>query len=137
MDASYKNESARTSLLVFGLHMSGQPLNAELLDLGATLESAARTAPSYRMVLLKRGEKRLPGIWRNPANGVSLEGEIWSLPNEALGAFFAKVPHPLCLGTLELEDGTWVKGFLCEAVAYEAAEDISGYGGWRGWLGNR
>jgi allophanate hydrolase len=135
MDASYKNESGRTSLLVFGLHMSGQPLNPELLNLGATLESAVRTAPSYRMVLLKRGEKRLPGIWRNPENGVSLGGEIWSLPNEAVGAFFAKVPHPLCLGTLELEDGSWVKGFLCEAVAYEAAEDISAYGGWVKWLG--
>jgi allophanate hydrolase len=129
-----KPERARTSLLVFGLHLSGQPLNPELIDLGAHLEAIVRTAASYRMVLLKRGEKRLPGIWRDPVNGVSLEGEVWSLPNEAIGAFFAKVPHPLCLGTLELEDGTWVKGFLCEAVAYAAAEDISAYGGWRDWL---
>ena len=127
-------DKSRTSLLVFGLHLSDQPLNPELIDLGAMLESTVRTAPSYRMVLLKRGEKRLPGIWRNPASGVSLEGEIWSLPNNVVGDFFAKVPHPLCLGTLELEDGSWVKGFLCEAVAYEAAEDISQYGGWRGWL---
>jgi allophanate hydrolase len=130
-------DEARISLLVFGLHLSGQPLNAELLDLGATLVGAAVTAPSYRMVLLKRGEKRLPGIWRDPNNGASLEGEVWSLPEAALGAFFVKVPHPLCLGTLELEDGTWVKGFLCEAVAYAAAEDISEYGGWRGWMKKR
>ena len=126
--------SAHTSLLVFGLHLSSQPLNPELVDLGATLQSTVRTAPSYRMVLLKRGEKRLPGIWRNPADGVSLEGEVWSVPNTAIGDFFVKVPHPLCLGTLELEDGSWVKGFLCEAVAYEAAEDISEYGGWRNFL---
>lgn len=125
-----------TSLLVFGLHLSDQPLNHELLELGATLASTVKTAPSYRMVLLKRGEKRLPGIYRNPANGVALEGEVWSVPNEKVGDFFAKVPHPLCLGTLELGDGTWVKGFLCEAVGYADAEDISKYGGWRGWLEN-
>jgi hypothetical protein len=29
-----------------------------------------------------------------------------------------------------------VKGFLAEAAACEAAEDISRYGGWRGWLGS-
>ena len=58
----------------------------------------------------------------------------WSLPEEKVGAFFARVPAPLCLGSIELADGTWVKGFLGEGAACEAAEDISRYGGWRGWL---
>jgi allophanate hydrolase len=127
--------TSRTSLLVFGLHLSGQPLNHELLSLGARLESTVHTSARYRMALLKRGEKRLPGIWRQSGStGVALEGEVWSLPDDQVGAFFARVPQPLCLGSLELADGSWVKGFLAEAVACEAAEDISRYGGWRGWL---
>ena len=31
------------------------------------------------------------------------------------GAFVARVPAPLCIGTLELDDGARVSGFLCEA----------------------
>ena len=129
------DSSMRTSLLVFGLHMSDQPLNHELTALGGRLERVARTAPRYKMALVKRGEKRLPGIWRQPeGSGVSLEGEIWSLPNESVGAFFTKVLPPLCLGSLELEDGSWVKGFLAESAVCESLEDISYLGGWRGYL---
>jgi allophanate hydrolase len=131
-------EPARTPMLVFGLHLSGQPLNGELTALGARFEGEARTAPSYRMALLRRGEKRLPGIWRQAEGfGVALEGEIWSLPEDQVGAFFARVPAPLCLGSLELADGTWVKGFLAEASACERADDISDFGGWRKWLGSK
>jgi allophanate hydrolase len=126
--------ASRTSLLVFGLHLSGMPLNHELTTLGATLERTVKTSPSYRMALIKRGEKRLPGVWRQKGpTGIALEGEVWSLPDENVGAFFARVPAPLCLGSVELDDGSWVKGFLGEAFACESAEDISRYGGWRGW----
>jgi len=128
--------SARTPLLVFGLHLSGMALNPELTELGATLERTVKTSSSYRMALIKRGEKRLPGVWRQPGTtGVPLEGEVWSLPDEQVGAFFKRVPSPLCLGSIELSDGTYVKGFLGEAAACEQAEDISRYGGWRAWVG--
>ncbi|MET1046775.1 MAG: amidase, partial [Hyphomicrobium sp.] len=46
----------------------------------------------------------------------------------------ALIPAPLGIGTLVLEDGRRVKGFLCEGHATEGAEDITGFGGWRGWL---
>ena len=48
--------------------------------------------------------------------------------------FVARVPAPLCIGTLELEDGTRVSGFLCEAHALVGASDISRFGGWRPFL---
>jgi allophanate hydrolase len=48
----------------------------------------------------------------------------------------AAVP-PLAIGTLLLEDGTVVKGFLCEAHAVAGADDISRYGGWRAYLAGR
>jgi len=41
------------------------------------------------------------------------------------------------MGTLELEDGEQVKGFLCEAYAIRDAQDISSYGGWRAFLAAR
>jgi allophanate hydrolase len=116
--------------------MSGQPLNHELTAVGATLEKTVQTSPAYRMALLKRGEKRLPGVWRQSgATGIALEGEVWSVPEDKVGAFFTRVLPPLCLGSLELADGSWVKGFLSETAACEAAEDISRYGGWRAWMG--
>jgi allophanate hydrolase len=37
----------------------------------------------------------------------------------------------LSIGTLELERGHSVKGFLVEAEAIEGARDISSFGGWR------
>ena len=38
---------------------------------------------------------------------------------------------PLAIGTVELADGTQVKGFLGEAHALADARDITSFGGWR------
>ena len=44
------------------------------------------------------------------------------------------VPAPLGIGTVELEDGTRVQGFVCESYAAEGAQDITHLGGWRRYL---
>ena len=46
----------------------------------------------------------------------------------------AEVPAPLGIGNLKLKDGTWVKGFICEAYAIQDATDISHFGGWRAYI---
>ena len=46
----------------------------------------------------------------------------------------AAVPAPLSIGTLKLEGGRSVKGFLVEAAAIAGARDISNFGGWRAYL---
>ena len=46
-------------------------------------------------------------------------------------------PHPLGLGSVQLADGRWVHGFICEPAALEGATDISHWGGWRAWLASR
>ena len=56
------------------------------------------------------------------------------MPVRRFGEFVADVPAPLAIGTLEVEDGSWVKGFVCEPAALEGAKDISQYGGWRAYL---
>ena len=52
-------------------------------------------------------------------------------------AAIGKVPPPLAIGSVTLEDGETVKGFVCEGYAVEEAEDISAYGGWRAYLAAR
>ncbi|KAB8167995.1 allophanate hydrolase [Streptomyces sp. 3MP-14] len=121
-------------LVVFGAHLSGQPLNGQLTSAGARLAGAVRTAPEYRMVALP-GEPARPGVLRVAAGepGQALEGELWSLPPAALGRLLAGLPAPLALGRVRLGDGREVTGFLCEAAAAAGAPDISHHGGWRAY----
>jgi allophanate hydrolase len=44
------------------------------------------------------------------------------------------IPAPLGIGTVQLEDGTSIKGFLCEGAAARGARDISDFGGWRAFV---
>lgn len=52
-------------------------------------------------------------------------------------SLLAQVPPPLAIGTVELEDGSLVKGFICEgyiADGGEGIEDITHLGSWLGYL---
>ena len=116
-----------------GAHMSGLPLNHELTRLGARFIRATRTAPCYRLYSLPGGPPRRPGLMRS-ASGEAIALEVWALPLTRFGEFIQGIPQPLGIGTLELEDGSRVKGFICEAIGIEGAEDVSRFGGWRAWL---
>jgi allophanate hydrolase len=115
-------------LAVVGAHLSGMPLNHELTERGARLLKTARTAWAYRLFALD-GK---PGLVR-AEQGTSIEVEVWDMPARRLGDFVARIPEPLGIGTLELEDGTRVKGFLCEHHAVQGRPDISSWGGWRAY----
>ncbi len=125
---------------VVGAHLSGQPLNHQLTDLGARLVRTCRTAPRYRLYALPGTTPPKPGLLRVPptANGApagaAIEVEVWRIDRTRFGDFYARVPAPLCFGTIELEDGSVVAGFLCEAHATIGARDISALGGWRSYL---
>ncbi|HWD57663.1 MAG TPA: allophanate hydrolase [Stellaceae bacterium] len=122
-------------LAVFGAHLSGMPLNSELLGLGARLRRTMRTAPVYRLYVLPDGKR--PGLVRRPHDGVAIDLEVWDVPMEAVGTLLADIAPPLGLGTIALEDGGAVRGFLCEAHAAGEARDISAFGGWRAWQASR
>jgi allophanate hydrolase len=125
------------AIAVVGAHLSGEPLNHQLTSRGGTLVRAARTAPHYRLFALPATTPPKPGLLRSPdqRDAAAIELEIWSLPSAEFGAFVAAIPAPLSIGKLDLEDGTQVSGFLCEAHATEGAEDITAFGGWRAYLG--
>ena len=77
-----------------------------------------RTAQDYRLFALPNTTPPKPGLVREPGfAGPGLEVEVWSLPSDAFGRFVAKIPAPLGIGKISLEDGTAVSGFLCEAHA--------------------
>ena len=46
----------------------------------------------------------------------------------------AAIPAPLAIGRIELVDGTFPQGFLCEAYAVDGAQAITHLGGWRRYL---
>ena len=130
-----KQTSGTLDLVVCGAHMSGLPLNHQLLELGATFQKEVLSAPSYRFLCLHQKQPIRPGMVRVASGqGASVGMELWQIPTTALGAFFEKIASPLGLGSVELEDGTWTKGFICEAAAEAESIDISSYGSWRTYL---
>ncbi|MFO1313284.1 MAG: allophanate hydrolase [Burkholderiales bacterium] len=122
-------------LAVVGAHLSGMPLNHELVAHGARLVRSVRTSARYRLHALRTTPPK-PGLVRGDT-GHAIEAEVWEMSATAFGRFVAAIPPPLGIGTLELEDGTLVKGFLCEPFAIRDAEDISQYGGWRRYVAAR
>ena len=123
-------------IAVVGAHLSGLPLNGQLTERGARLVRATRTAARYRLHALPGTTPPKPGLRRvgDDEAGASIEVEVWSMPQAQVGSFLALIPPPLGLGSIELEDGSRVHGFLCEAHALQAAPDISTLGGWRAFL---
>ena len=58
-------------------------------------------------------------------SGAAIEVEVWDVPVAEFGSFVAGVPAPLAIGKLELADGSWVSGFVCESVGLDGADDIT------------
>ncbi len=119
-------------VVVFGAHLSGEPLNPQLLDLGARLVGPCRTSADYRLFALKERLPR-PGLLRVGSGGAAIEGEIWALSPAAFGTFVAGIAMPLGIADVRLSDGRLVKGFVCEAAAAAGATEITDFGGWRAY----
>ena len=119
---------------VCGAHMSGLPLNEQLLRLDARLVMKTTTSAHYRLYHLANFHPPRPGMVRVTQGGTPIALEVWELPLSNYGALVAAIPAPLGIGKLELADGSWVQGFLCENYALEHAQDITSHGGWREFL---
>ncbi|WP_351223977.1 allophanate hydrolase [Streptomyces sp. NPDC002133] len=120
-------------LAVVGAHLTGQPLNTQLLALGARLLRTTTTAPRYRLYALPTDPPK-PGLVHVPEGGTPIEAEVWELSAEGLGRLVAALPRPMTIGRVTLADDTAVAGFLCEPEAIDGAEDITAYGAWRAYV---
>jgi allophanate hydrolase len=128
------SSSETIEIAVVGAHLTGEPLNPQLTDLGGTFVKVCKTAPIYRFYALAGTVPPKPGLVRVHEAGFAIELEVWALSPESFGRFVAMIPAPLGIGTLSLDDGSTVKGFLCESYATTDAVDISHLGGWRAYL---
>jgi len=120
-------------LVVCGAHLSGFALNWQLRERGASLLRSDKTAPVYRLYALDGAIKR-PGLVRDEQSGAAIIVELWRVPMENFASFVAGIPEPLGIGKVELSDGKFYTGFICENYAIETAKDITSYGGWASYM---
>lgn len=121
---------------VCGAHLEGLPLHWQLADRGATLQARTKTAPVYRMYVIPPSGSipPRPALIRDEAGGASIEVEVWELEPAAFGDFVSKIPAPLGIGKVLLENGEEVPGFIAEPRAAIGAEEITSLGAWKAWL---
>lgn len=121
-------------LAVVGAHLAGMPLHWQLTSREARLVAATRTAPAYKLYAMAETTPPKPALIHVGDGGSSILVEVYELDFEAFGSFTAEVPAPLAIGTVTLEDGTSVKGFVAEPRALNGATDITELGGWRAYI---
>jgi len=121
---------------VAGAHMSGFPLNHQLLSLDGKFSGECKTVPAYRLYdITKAGEKiARPGVVRVPEGGAPIQVEVWRMTTKNFGKFMQNLKAPLSIGMIDLDNGTKVHGFVCENVGLQGSRDITEFGGWRNYL---
>ena len=127
-------KEATMALAVVGAHLSGMPLNGQLAERDAQLVQATTTAAHYRLYALPNTTPPKPGLKRVASGGAAIAVEVLDVPAAQVGSFLALIPAPLGLGKVELVDGSWVTGFICEGFALDAAQDVTPFGGWRAYV---
>ena len=120
-------------LAVVGAHLKDMPLHWQLTSREARFVGEAKTAPAYRLYAMADSVPPKPALVHS-ADGAQIALEIYELDMAAFGSFVAEVPPPLAIGTVTLEDGSLVKGFVAEPRAIVNAEDITDLGGWRAYM---
>lgn len=129
-----RRELATVKVVVCGAHMAGLPLNPQLTARRGRHRLTTTTAPCYRLFALPGGPVQRPGLIRDERGGAAIGVEVWELPTEEFGSFVDQIPLPLGIGRVQLQDGSWCAGFLCESYALEGAREITGLGDWRAFL---
>ncbi|WP_420138976.1 allophanate hydrolase [Sphingomonas sp.] len=123
-------------LAVVGAHLKDMPLHWQLTSRDATFVGEAKTAPAYRLYSIADSVPPKPALVHS-GEGAAIALEIYELDMAAFGSFVAEVPPPLAIGTVTLDDGSQVKGFIAEPRATIGAEDITHLGGWRAYIAQK
>lgn len=110
---------------VCGAHMSGLALNWQLTQLDAQLVQKTQTKKGYRLFVLENKDPIRPGMIYDSSSEFQIDVEVWSMPVENFGKFMKQIQSPLCIGSVFLEDGSNVYGFLCESAYVKEAKEIS------------
>jgi len=127
-------DAGRALLAVNGTLMRGLALNPNMLAVGATFVREDTTAPAYRLWSI--GDRH-PAMIRVTNGGASIALEIWSVPAAGLATILMNEPPGLCVGKVSLADGSEVLGVLGEPALCEGEPEITAFGGWRAYVGQR
>lgn len=136
-DVSLPPSKTITSVIrvaVVGAHLRGMPLNKELTERHAQFVAATTTSASYQLFALANTTLPKPGLVKAAQGGAEIKVELWDMPTAHFASFVAGIPAPLGIGTVELTDGSVVKGFICEPIGLTGAKDITSYGGWAAYV---
>ncbi|MEP0916607.1 glutamyl-tRNA amidotransferase [Leptolyngbya sp. DQ-M1] len=118
-------------LAVNGTLMRGLELNQNLLALNAQFLREDQTEPSYRIWSI---HDRHPAMLKVKEGGVAIAVEVWAVPASGLATLLVQEPPGLCIGKVQLADGTEVLGVLGEPFLCEGQVEITQYGGWRAYI---
>jgi allophanate hydrolase len=121
-------------LAVVGAHLAAMPLHWQLTSRDARLVRRCKTAAVYKLYAMDGSTPPKPALVHVGEGGTAIEVEVYELGLEAFGSFVVDVPPPLAIGTVTLEDGVDVKGFVAEPRALDGASDITALGGWRAYI---
>lgn len=115
-----------------GTAMSGQKDHSVVA--GATFIGPASTSPNYRFFAVR---DEFPGLFPVDSGGASIDGELYEMPDEMLfDRLLPQEPKELELGSIQLADGSTVRGMILRAdriVAGDKVIDIADLGGWRAY----
>lgn len=131
LDLEGKMETVK--LAVVGAHLKDMPLHWQLTSRHATFVGSFQTAATYQLYAMADSIPSKPALVHSDYGG-AIAVEVYELDVGAFGSFVSEVPAPLAIGTVTLEDGSTVKGFVAEPRATVGAEDITALGGWRAYI---
>jgi gamma-glutamylcyclotransferase (GGCT)/AIG2-like uncharacterized protein YtfP len=115
-------------LAVNGTLMRGLALNGNLLAIGATFVREAETEAAYRLWSIADVH---PAMIKVTSEGAAVAVEVWAVPASGLATLLQQEPPGLCIGKVQLADGTAVLGVLGEPWLCVGQLDITAWGGWR------
>lgn len=119
-------------LAVNGTLMRGLKLSPNMAAAGATFVREAVTEPAYRFWAINDDHPAM--IRMTDGSGSAIQLEVWSVPAAGLAAILLAEPPGLCIGKVNLADGSTVLGVLGENALVEGQSEITAHGGWRAYI---
>ncbi len=126
------------AIAVVGAHLSGLPLNPQLLALGAYGREVTRTAPCYRLFALPDTTPPKPGMLRVAEGGARDRGRgLGRCRAQRLAPFLRRSPRPSASAPSSSRTDAGCTDSCAKRTRSPNAVDITGYGGWRAYLASR
>ena len=123
-------------LAVNGTLMRGLELENNLLRVHARFIKETKTKKCYRLWSI---QDRYPAMLRVSLDdrlASQIDVEVWELPYEGLAEVLLNEPDGLSVSRVALADGEIVLCVVGESELIKGMKEISGYGGWRNYIGS-